>query len=75
MNEQSTKIRTIVKEVLLDYQAQREWTETTDPDFFTAVDVLMRRYDQEAPKEEWFRTGVIIGGVYERWKQKQESAG
>jgi len=71
MDEERTKIERLVREVLLNYDLQQEWTESTDPDFFTAVDVLMRRYDQQAPKEQWFRTGVIIGGVYERWTQKQ----
>ncbi len=71
MDEERTKIERLVREVLLNYDLQKEWTESTDPDFFTAVDVMMRRYDQDAPKEEWFRTGVILGGVYERWIRKQ----
>jgi len=71
MDEQRTKIERIVKEVLLDCQAQQEWTDSTDPDFFTAVEVMMRHYDHDAPREEWLRIGVMIGGVYERWRQKQ----
>jgi len=71
MDKERTKIERLVREVLLNYDLQKEWTESTDPDFFTAVDVMMRRYDQKAPKEEWLRTGVIIGGVYERWRQNQ----
>jgi hypothetical protein len=68
------KLKMLFKEVLLNYQAQQQWQENVDPDFPECVDVMIKKYDQQIPKEQWFRTGVMLGAVYEQWRQRLRSA-
>lgn len=65
-----TKVTAIIKDVILDEKAQKDWTDNVDPDFLAAVEVFAKRYDQGCPKIQWLRTGVMLGAVYEIWKQQ-----
>jgi hypothetical protein len=64
------KVEKIVKEVILNYEAQEEWNKDVDPDFLTAMETFIKRYseDQSISREQLFRTGVMLGAVYERWR-------
>ena len=67
------KIEKLVREVILNDKAQEEWIKNVDPDFLTAMETVIKRYteDQSISREQLFRTGVMLGAIYERWKQKQ----
>ncbi len=71
MNNRKGKIETLIREVILNDETQQEWIDGADPDFLNALEFFIKRYDTGKSRNEWFRIGVIIGGVYERWKQKQ----
>ena len=73
MDEFKGKIEKLVKEVILNDKAQEEWIKNVDPDFLTAMETVIKRYteDQSISREQLFRTGVMLGAIYERWKQKQ----
>jgi hypothetical protein len=66
-----SKIEKLVKEVILNDKAQQEWIKNIDPDFLTAMETVIKRYtqDQSKSREQLFRTGVMLGAVYERWRQ------
>jgi len=66
------KIEKLVKEVILNDKAQEEWIKNIDPDFLTAMETVIKRYTQDPsiPKEQIFRTGVMLGAVYERWRRE-----
>lgn len=66
------KVEAIINEVILNEKAQEEWTDNVDRDFLAAIEAFGKRYDQELPKLQWMRTGVMLGAVYEIWKQKQQ---
>lgn len=65
------KVEAIIREVMLNDEAQQDWNDTVDRDFLAAVEVFAKRYNQELPKIQWLRTGVMLGAVYEIWRQKQ----
>ncbi len=65
------KVKAIINDVLLNEEAQKEWNDNVDHDFLAAIEVFGKRYDQELPMLQWLRTGVMLGAVYEIWKQKQ----
>ena len=73
MDDRKTKAETLVREVILNEQAQQEWIDGADPDFLNALEFFIKNYDSGKSRNEWFRIGVIIGGVYERWRQKQKA--
>ena len=75
MEDRREKAETLVREVILNDKAQQEWIDDADPDFLNGLEYFINHYDSGKSRNEWFRIGVIIGGVYERWRQKQESAG
>jgi hypothetical protein len=66
------KLKKIFDEVLLNYEAQQKWEESVDPDFIACVETMTKRYNQNLSKEQWLRTGVMLGAVYEQWRQQQE---
>jgi hypothetical protein len=72
MDNRKKKTETLVKEVILNEKAQQEWIDGADPDFLNALEFFIKHYDSGKSRNEWFRIGVIIGGVYERWRQKQK---
>ena len=65
-------VKALINEVLLNDKAQEEWTNNVDRDFLAAIEVFAKRYDQALSKLQWLRTGVMLGAVYEIWKQKQQ---
>ena len=65
------KLKRLFDEVLLNYEAQQKWSENVDPDFIACVETMIKRYGQEIPKEQWLRTGVMLGAVYEQWRQNR----
>ena len=71
MDNRKEKTETLVREVILDDKAQQEWIDGADPDFLNALEYFIKHYDSGKSRNEWFRNGVIIGGVYERWRQQQ----
>ena len=68
------KLKKLFKEVLLNYQAQERWQQDVDPDFLECVDAMIKSYDKSLPKEQWFRTGVMLGAVYEQWRQRNKES-
>jgi hypothetical protein len=68
------KLKKLFKEVLLNYQAQQRWQENNDPDLLECVDAMVKSYNKGLPKEQWLRTGVMLGAVYEQWKQRNKEA-
>ena len=64
------KLKKLFQEVLLNYRAQEEWNKNVDPDFLECVEAMAKKYDQQLPKEQWLRTGVMLGAVYEQWRQR-----
>jgi len=68
-----SKIEKLVREVILNDKGQEEWIKNVDPDFLTAMETVIKRYTEGPSKsrEQLFRTGVMLGAVYERWRQKQ----
>jgi tRNA uridine 5-carbamoylmethylation protein Kti12 len=68
------KLTKIIRQVLLNYEVQQRWQQNVDPDFIDCVEQMIKRYDQNKPKEQWMRTGVMLGAVYEQWRQHQESS-
>ena len=68
------KLKKLFCEVLLNYQAQEEWQKKVDPDFLECVDAMIKKYDQELPKEQCLRTGVMLGAVYEQWRQRNKGS-
>ena len=68
-----SKVKKLVKEVILNDKAQQEWIKNIDSDFLTAMETVIKRYTEDPSKDraQIFRTGVMLGGVYERWRQKQ----
>ena len=68
-----SKVEKLVKDVILNDKSQEEWIKNVDPDFLTAMETVIKRYteDQSISREQLFRTGVMLGAVYERWRQKQ----
>ena len=68
------KLKKLFRQVLINYEAQEEWEKNVDPDFLKSVETMINSYDKALPKEQWFRTGVMMGAVYEQWRQHNESA-
>lgn len=68
-----SKVEKLLKEVILNDKAQQEWIKNIDPDFITAMETIIKRYTEDPGKDkaQIFRTGVMLGAVYERWRQKQ----
>jgi hypothetical protein len=74
MNSQTAhhqKLKKIFDEVLLNEQAQEKWNAHVDPDFIACVETMAKRYDQRLSRQQWLRTGVMLGAVYEQWRQRQ----
>ena len=69
------KIKAIINDVILNEKAQKEWEDNVDRDFLAAVETFAKRYNQELPQIQWLRTGVMLGAVYEIWKQHQNEGG
>ncbi len=71
------KIEKLVKEVILNDKAQQEWTKNVDPDFLTAMETVIKRYTEDPSKDkaQIFRTGIMLGAVYEMWRQKNMQKG
>jgi len=65
------KLKTLFDEVLLNYEAQQKWSKDVDPAFIECVEIMIKDYDQEIPKEQWMRTGIMLGAVYEQWRQQK----
>jgi len=65
------KVEAIINDVILNEEAQKEWNDSVDHDFLAAVETFAKRYNQELPRIQWLRTGVMLGAVYEIWKQRQ----
>lgn len=72
VDESKEKIEKLVKEVILNDKAQQEWVKNADPDFLTAMETVIKRYTQDPSKDkaQIFRTGVMLGAVYERWRRE-----
>jgi len=72
VDEFRPKIEKLVREVILNNKAQEEWLKNVDPDFLTAMETVIKRYSQDRSKssEQLFRTGLMLGAVYERWRQE-----
>jgi hypothetical protein len=72
-NGKNTIIRRITVEVLCNKNAQDEWMETAPGDFLHCLNVYASRIAKLTQEEtDWFRFGVMIGAVYELWKEKME---
>ena len=69
------KVEAIINDVILNEEAQKEWNDSVDRDFLAAVETFAKRYNQELPRIQWLRTGVMLGAVYEKWKQRQNKGG
>lgn len=67
-----SKVEKLVKEVILNDKAQEEWIKNVDPDFLTPMETVIKRYteDPNQSKEQIFRTGIMLGAVYERWRRE-----
>jgi hypothetical protein len=70
------KVERLVKEVILNYGAQEEWNKDVDPDFLAAMETVIKRYSEDPgiSREQLFRTGVMLGAVYERWREENRQA-
>ena len=64
------KLKKIFNEVLLNQEAQEKWLEQVDPAFLECLETIVRLYNPQTPKEQWLRTGVMLGAVYEQWRQR-----
>lgn len=69
------KVKAIIQDVILNEEAQKEWNDNVDRDFLAAVETFAKRYDLTLPPIQWLRTGVMLGAVYEKWKQRQSEGG
>jgi len=69
-----SKVEKLIKEVILNDDAQQEWVNNIDPDFLIAIETLIKRYVEDPSKNKThvFRIGIILGAVYERWRQKNK---
>jgi len=67
----SDDIRSIVNEVILNFKAQAEWLASVDPAFLTSLDIFAKTELETLSKAAAFRLGVIIGALYEKWKEEQ----
>jgi len=67
------KVEKLVREVILNDKAQQEWIKNADPDFLTAMETVIKRYteDPSKSKQQVFRAGIMLGAIYERWRQSQ----
>ena len=66
------KLVALLNEVFLNYLAQKEWTDNVDPDFMACAETFIKRYDPQLAKEQWMRTGIMLGAIYEQWRQKAQ---
>lgn len=66
------KLVSLLKEVFLNYLAQKKWTDEVDPDFLACAEVFIKRYNSQLTKEQWMRTGMVLGALYEQWRQKAQ---
>ena len=66
------KVEAIINEVILNEKAQEEWNDNVDRDFLAAIEAFAKRYDRGLSMIQWLRTGVMLGAVYEKWKQEQQ---
>lgn len=64
------KVKAIINDVLLNEEAQKEWTDNVDRDFLAAVETFAKRYDLTLPPLQLLRTGIMFGAVYEQWRQQ-----
>jgi SPX domain protein involved in polyphosphate accumulation len=69
------KIKKLLQEVILNDKAQQQWIDNVDPDFISAMETVIKRYTQDPSKDsaQIFRTGIMLGAVYERWRQAQSA--
>ena len=63
-----SKIERLLKEVVLNDNAQQEWIDNVDLDFLTVMEPFIKKFtqDKSKSKEQIFRTGIMLGAVYER---------
>lgn len=67
------KIKVFAREVLLNSKAQVEWINSVDTDVLAALTAFARQFiekDENTTKMDAFRLGIILGGIYERNKEK-----
>ena len=69
------KVKAIINDVILNEEAQKEWNDNVDRDFLAAVETFAKRYDLTLPPIQLLRTGVMLGAVYEKWRQRQNKGG
>lgn len=72
-NELLEKVKVLAREVLLNSKAQVEWINSVDTDILNALTAFARQFiekDENTTKMDAFRLGIILGGIYERSRQK-----
>jgi hypothetical protein len=67
------KVKGLAREVLLNGKAQTDWINSMDTDVLNALTAFARQFiekDENTTKMDAFKLGIILGGVYERNRQK-----
>ena len=71
--DETTAVREIVQNVLLNFEGQQKWVNDTPDYFLASCDTYARQVSEgEFDRVTLFRAGVIIGGLYERWKAEKK---
>jgi hypothetical protein len=69
------KVKGLARDVLLNSKAQAEWINSVDTDILSALTAFARQFiepDENTTKMDAFRLGIILGGIYERSRQKDK---
>jgi hypothetical protein len=69
------KVKGLAREVLLNGKAQMEYINSMDTDVLAALTAFSKQFIEKDPnttKMDAFRLGIILGGLYERNRQKVE---
>lgn len=69
------KVKGLAREVLLNGKAQIDWINSMDTDVLNALTAFAKQFIEKDPnttKMDAFKLGIILGGVYERNRQKVE---
>ena len=64
----NSRIIGVFLSVVLNDKAQEEWIKNVDPDFLTAMATVIEEPGKK--KTEIFRAGILLGAIYERWRQR-----
>jgi hypothetical protein len=67
------KVKGLARDVLLNSKAQIEWINSVDTDILNALTAFARQFiepDENTTKMDAFRLGIMLGGMYERSRQK-----